>query len=406
SSTTNAADVNSALPDTEQNAQNGVVFLGDTGESSKCSMIVPVYLSHCDRPESEVLIYALLDTQSDTTFVLQDTCAALGLRGTDVKLSLSTMYAENQIVNSQKVKGLSVRGYNSSVQIPLPDAYTRNIMPANRSHIPTPEMARMWPHLEPIANNLMDLSPCKIGLLIGYNCPRGLIPREVIAPVSEGPFGQKTDLGWGIVGIIDPCSAENDPIGVSHRIITRRVPFDAQSSQNPVMFSLKTKVKEIISSDILRLMERNLIDPVISSVAYSQEDQKFLSILENGVKFQDGHYELPLPFKNGSPSLPNNRSVALKRLKALTKRFSSDTKFRHDYYGFMQDLINNGHAERVTEGMSVSNSVWYIPHHGVYHPQKPDKIRVVFDCSATFEGSSLNSHLLQGPDLTNKLLGV
>lgn len=49
---------------------------------------------------------------------------------------------------------------------------------------------------------------------------------------------------------------------------------------------------------------------------------------------------------------------------------------------------------------------WYIPHHGVYHPQKPDKIRIVFDCSATFMGHSLNKYLLQGPDLTNSLVGV
>ncbi|XP_070571225.1 uncharacterized protein [Ptychodera flava] len=50
--------------------------------------------------------------------------------------------------------------------------------------------------------------------------------------------------------------------------------------------------------------------------------------------------------------------------------------------------------------------VWYIPHHGVYHPKKPEKIRVVFDCSAKFQGVSLNNLLLQGPDLTNNLLGV
>ena len=78
-----------------------------------------------------VLVYALLDTQSDTTFVLRDTCTALGLSGIDVKLSLSTMYAENRVVDSQKIKGLSVRGLNISLRISLPDAYTRNIMPAN-----------------------------------------------------------------------------------------------------------------------------------------------------------------------------------------------------------------------------------------------------------------------------------
>ena len=47
-----------------------------------------------------------------------------------------------------------------------------------------------------------------------------------------------------------------------------------------------------------------------------------------------------------------------------------------------------------------------VAHRGVYHPKKPNKIRVVFDCSAQFEGESLNKHLLKGPDLTNSLSGV
>ena len=48
----------------------------------------------------------------------------------------------------------------------------------------------------------------------------------------------------------------------------------------------------------------------------------------------------------------------------------------------------------------------YVPHHGVYHKKKPGKICVVFDCSALYEGTSLNQNPLQGPDLTNNLLGV
>lgn len=50
--------------------------------------------------------------------------------------------------------------------------------------------------------------------------------------------------------------------------------------------------------------------------------------------------------------------------------------------------------------------MWYLPHHGIYHPKKLDKIRVVFDCSAKFDGVSLNNELLQGPNLANNLLGV
>lgn len=43
--------------------------------------------------------------------------------------------------------------------------------------------------------------------------------------------------------------------------------------------------------------------------------------------------------------------------------------------------------------------VWYIPHHSV-------KKRVVFDCGSSFQGTSLNKELLQGPGLSNILLGV
>ncbi|KAK3734389.1 hypothetical protein QZH41_006200 [Actinostola sp. cb2023] len=63
-------------------------------------------------------------------------------------------------------------------------------------------------------------------------------------------------------------------------------------------------------------------------------------------------------------------------------------------------------AEKVTQESHHEGRINYVAHHGVYHPQKPDKIRVVFDCSAHYEGTSLNKNLLQGPDLTNNLLGV
>ncbi|XP_041461230.1 uncharacterized protein LOC121412484 [Lytechinus variegatus] len=56
--------------------------------------------------------------------------------------------------------------------------------------------------------------------------------------------------------------------------------------------------------------------------------------------------------------------------------------------------------------LSLQDRVNYIPHTGVYHPRKPDKIRVVFDCSAPYQGVSLNDVLLQGPNTMNSLLGV
>lgn len=48
--------------------------------------------------------------------------------------------------------------------------------------------------------------------------------------------------------------------------------------------------------------------------------------------------------------------------------------------------------------------VWYLAPL-VYHAKKK-RPRVVFDCAASYQGVSLNTELLQGPDMTNSLVGV
>lgn len=72
----------------------------------------------------------------------------------------------------------------------------------------------------------------------------------------------------------------------------------------------------------------------------------------------------------------------------------------------MNETIEWGATEKVSLEELDKSPVWYIPHHGMYHPQKPRKIRVVFDCSAKYEGVSLNDHLLTGAELTNTLVRV
>lgn len=108
-------------------------------------------------------------------------------------------------------------------KIPLPVIYTRQFIPVNPSHIPTPKTARAWPHLVHLAEDIAPLIECDIGLLIGYNCSQALLPREVVAGKDNEPFAQRTDLGWSIVGCANPCVDYGDAIGSSHKIVVRQV---------------------------------------------------------------------------------------------------------------------------------------------------------------------------------------
>lgn len=119
---------------------------------------------------------------------------------------------------------------------------------------------------------------------------------------------------------------------------------------------------------------------------------------------EDKHLEMPLPFK-ARPTLPNNKALALICLDHLKRKLRRDQTYLKHYKTFMTEILDRGDAEQVTmEG--ASGNTWYIPHHGVYHPRKPGKLRVVFDCSARYKDASLNEHLLTGPDLRNALTGV
>ena len=126
------------------------------------------------------------------------------------------------------------------------------------------------------------------------------------------------------------------------------------------------------------------------------------------MRIVDGHYEVGMLWKSVTPWLPNNREMAEAGLQSLKRKLQRDKTIQRKYREFMENLTKRGYARKLTEEEAAQRSgkTWYLPHHGVFHPQKKDKIRVVFDATAMQEGVSLNNQLHQGHDLTNSLLGV
>ncbi|RVE71628.1 hypothetical protein OJAV_G00053730 [Oryzias javanicus] len=288
-----------------------------TGQSTNTSMIVPVWISRIDE-ETEKLVYALLDTQSDTTFVDQDLSNALKAESCPVKLRLTTMVGRDMTVKSQRVSGLRVRGYFSSFYINLPHVYTKDCIPVNRAHIPTNETARKWNHLSKIVDEIPPLQDCEVGLLIGYNCARAMAPREVISGGNEEPYAVRTDLGWSIVGCSSPCLDTPSVGRHCFRIIVKELP-------------------PVTPADAIRVLESDFRDGKEDERTVSQEDIQFLERLKNGIcKNSQGHYEMPLPFKE-RPILPDNKQLAVIRLSHLKKKLSRDEKYKEQLHKFVSN---------------------------------------------------------------------
>ena len=106
--------------------------------------------------------------------------------------------------------------------------------------------------------------------------------------------------------------------------------------------------------------------------------------------------------------LPDNFAAAARRLEFLEKRLSRDPEFAANYKKTFDIDMEKGYIKWLTkeEAAVPVTRKWYLPHHPVINPKKPGKVRRVCDATAKFQGSSLNSHLLSGPDLLNNLVGI
>ena len=384
----NPVKVNNACTELAQNSDSNEVIILQT--------ILPVLITD-KNTDKTVKTYAFYDNGSAGCFLTESLRERLAVPGTKTTLQLGTMHGHS-LVESTVVEDLVITDLNGKCPIKLPRAYTRDEIPVDRDQIPTPEIVRCLDHLEEIANEIPAYdSSVDIGLLIGSSCPAALVPLSVVPNKGDGPYAVRLKHGWTVSG----------PLHVITESATNKV------TVNRIAVREAENVKEIVTpTSLLKMFELDFSEHASNNLpeelGHSQEDRRFLTKVSNGIRLTAGHYEIPLPFRQSEVDLPNNREQAVKRALWQRKKMTQNDQYRNDYVAFINEIINKGYAEKVPkESIEVDpGRVWYIPHHGVYHPKKPEKIRVVFDCSAKFAGTSLNDQLLQGPDLTNSLVGV
>ena len=138
----------------------------------------------------------------------------------------------------------------------------------------------------------------------------------------------------------------------------------------------------------------------------SQDDLHVIKYWDTNTKTVAGHYEIPVPWTDPSFTPHKTWYMAKVRHDALCVRLNAQPEVKLVYNEAMSTMISNGSAEESPHADPPSGRMWYLPHHYVYNPAKPDKVRVVFDCAARSQGLPLNDLAYQGPNLTTLLSDV
>ena len=355
--------------------------------SADCTMaVLPVMVRSRDGIKT-VKTYAFLDPGSNVSFCTDNIAQVLGISGPKLTVDMATMGMTHKL-STHRISGLVVSDIRGDECIDLPDVYTKDKLPVSKDHIPTASDISKWPHLKGI---ILPVIEAEIGLLIGNNVPDAYSPLEIKTGPKGTPHAARSRLGWILWNVVRDLSTD---------ITVNSVHLHIQEAEQ--LRNLEHIYRQSVNMDF----PENVIQ---DQKELSQEDHLFMDKVNASIIHQpDDHYEIGLPFRDDNIVLPDNIYQANQRLASLKKKLLKTPSLCADYIVFMESLISKGYAEQVplSEVLRQDGKVWYLPHHGVYHPKKTGKIRVVFDCAAIYKGISLNSVLLQGPDLMKSLFAI
>ena len=366
--------------------------------------------------EKSVDTYALLDNGAQYTLLREEFFNQFNVLGTKGKMNQGTIKDPGEDV-AGTYTSLTVSCRNGNNAIVIEDVF---VQPDRLFNMPSrPEFTDynerdFYTHLDDLS--LEAVRPEEISILIGGDAPECHISTEVRRGRKGQPLAFKTPFAWALFGSSRgncrcnvQCMATYNNDAVQASLPT----FWEEEEQSPAVFvnlvrtrtdtDLHEAVEEFWKQEHCGILPQK-------DLAMSWEDKAALERMEKETLLVKGHYQIPMLWRDIRSPLPNNITMAKKRFEFLKKKLRSDEKLYSQYKAVIEGYLNKDppYARKLEpeEVYRTSHKTWTLPTFPVFHPQKPNKPRVVNDAAAEFHGVSLNKELLTGPDLLTLLVGV
>ncbi|XP_062715374.1 uncharacterized protein LOC134291519 [Aedes albopictus] len=359
------------------------------GQSEVLFRIVPVLLYG---PSKVIRTYAFLDEGSELTLMEQSLADELGAQGPQNSLCLRWTGGTNRIeALSQKVNFQISSVTNPFKKFRLGEVHTVANLQLRPQTMLVDVMQEKYQYLKGLpVESYQDVSP---RLLIGLDhASLGNVMKCREGKPNE-PIAVKTRLGWMIFGCCSRTRTSANYIN-HHRVQL----CQCESNSNE---ELHEAMKQYFSLESMGISKP-------SKLLLSNDDHRANELLETLTRNTNGRYECGLLWRYDNVRLPDSKPMALRRWECLDRRMQRDDDLAQVLNAKINDYLAKGYIRKLTaeELESPCNRVWYLPIFPVVNPNKPGKIRLVWDAAAKIHGVCLNSVLLKGPDLLVSLLSV
>ncbi|XP_024868140.1 uncharacterized protein LOC112468662 [Temnothorax curvispinosus] len=246
----------------------------------------------------------------------------------------ATVFELNE-TKAATTKGLTsfvirVRGYDD-IRFPI----EATVLPRITSPLLNSKVAvQSWNHLKGLS--LADPEyylPGNIDILLGAESFVSVLRDGRRKGGDKEPDAFNTVFSWVLTGAVSP-SLQVAPL---HSFVT-------------TLESIKTAVGQFWQ-----------LEEVPEHISCSEEDRRCKEIFAK-TTYRDhlGGFVVSYPFASNPPTFVDSRSIAVSRLRVLERRFKSNPEFRISYNNFMQDYLDSGHMELISDPFLSDGYIYYL----------------------------------------------
>ena len=338
---------------------------------------VPVIVRNGDK---QLKINALLDDGSTKTYINEDVAAELGLQGTANDITVSVLNGKSDTFRSMTVQ-FSLHSLNGQVNMSVEANTTRNVT-GKLQVIDWNEKARKFEHLKGIQFPYQQ-HRAKVDMLIGIDYAQLHFSLHEVCGEPGQPIARLTPLGWTCVGPIENttenlnlCTFFTDNLG--------------ELSQ--------------LNNTLKKFWEIDSVGTYDSENTFSDIEKLVIKKTEQSLQYENGKYTIGIPWKE-APNLPDNYNYALKRLESTERKLLKNPSVLNVYKDTINHYVSKKYVQKVESVKGEQR--WYLPHFPVVRPARTTtKVRLVFDASAKYSGTSLNDIIHQGPKLQKDIFDI